>query len=89
MATIDQRVGKLSFTINDSNAVTSLTVAVFYKILRDEWVGGEIEHPDHPGFSASREVEESLTVWDELSVAEKQAAQTLFTKLKAVAEAIE
>ena len=89
MTTIDQRVGKLSFTINDSNADTSLTVAVFYKILRDEWVGGEIEHPDHPGFSASREVEESLTVWDELSVAEKQAAQTLFTKLKAVAEAIE
>ena len=89
MATIDQRVGKLSFTINDSNAVTSLTVAVFYKILRDEWVGGEIEHPDHSGFSASKEVEESLTVWDELSVAEKQAAQTLFTKLKAVAEAIE
>ena len=74
MATIDQRVGKLSFTINDSNA---------------EWVGGEIEHPDYPGFSASKEVEESLTVWDELSVAEKQAAQTLFTKLKAVAEAIE
>ena len=89
MATIDQRVGKLSFTINDSNDVTSLTVAVFYKRLRDEGVGGEIEHPDHPGFSASREVEESLTVWDELSVAEKQAAQTLFTKLKAVAEAIE
>ena len=89
MATIDQRVGKLSFTINDSNAVTSLTVAVFYKMLRDEWVGGEIEHPDHPGFSASREIEESLTVWDELSVAEKQAAQTLFTKLKALVEAVE
>jgi len=89
MATIDQRVGKLSFTINDFNAATSLTVAVFYKRLRDEWVGGEIEHPDHPGFSASREIEESLTVWDELSAAEQKAAQTLFTKLKALVEAVE
>jgi len=89
MATIDQRVGKLSFIINDSNDVTSLTVAVFYKRLRDEWVGGEIEHPDHPGFSASREIGESLTVWDELSAAEKKAAQTLFTKLKALVEAVE
>jgi hypothetical protein len=89
MATIDQRVGKLSFTINDFNVVTSLTVAVFYKRLRDEWVGGEIEHPDHPGFSASREIEESLTVWDELSAAEQKAAQTLFTKLKALVEAVE
>ena len=89
MATIDQRVGKLSFIINDSNDVISLTVAVFYKRLRDEWVGGEIEHPDHPGFSASREIEESLTVWDELSAAEKKAAQTLFTKLMALVEAVE
>ena len=89
MATIDQRVGKLSFIINDSNDVTSLTVAVFYKRLRDEWVGGEIEHPDHPGFSASREIGESLTVWDELSAAEKKAAQTLFTKVKALVEAVE
>jgi len=89
MATIDQRVGKLSFIINDSNDVISLTVAVFYKRLRDEWVGGEIEHPDHPGFSASREIGESLTVWDELSAAEKKAAQTLFTKLKALVEAVE
>ena len=89
MATIDQRVGKLSFIINDSNDVTSLTVAVFYKRLRDEWVGGEIEHPDHPGFSASREIEESLTIWDELSAAEQKAAQTLFTKLKALVEAVE
>ena len=89
MATIDQRVVKLSFIINDSNDVISLTVAVFYKRLRDEWVGGEIEHPDHPGFSASREIGESLTVWDELSAAEKKAAQTLFTKLKALVEAVE
>jgi len=89
MATIDHRIGELSFTINDSNAVTSLTVSVFYKRLRDEWVGGEIEHPDHLGFSASREIEESLTVWDELSVAEKKAAQTLFTKLMALVEAVE
>ena len=89
MTTIDQRVGELSFTINDSNVVTSLTVALFYKRLRDEWVGGEIEHPDHPGFSASREIGESLTVWDELSAAEKKDAQTLFTKLKALVEAVE
>ena len=89
MATIDHRIGQLSFDINELNKVTSLTVSVFYKRLRDEWVGGEVEHPDHPGFSASREIEESLTVWDELSAAEKKAAQTLFTKLTALVGAIE
>ena len=88
MATIDHRIGQLSFDINELNKVTSLTVSVFYKRLRDEWVGGEVEHPDHPGFSASREVEESLTLWDTLSAAEKTAAQVLFDKIRTVTEAI-